>query len=123
MSPAAPQAKSESPPATSAPAPHKRHLRNYLLNREYQLRFTLVIVGISGALTTGLGWLVYHFLRVSTSVMLTVMDPADPTTQELQQQLRSDDRLLLAALVGFGVLLVAVLTVYGIIFTHKVAGP
>jgi nitrogen fixation/metabolism regulation signal transduction histidine kinase len=102
----------------------KRKLKNFLLNREYQLRFTVVIVGISAALTSGLGWLVYHFLRVASRVVYyRAMDPTDTEANELQKQLAQNDTILLAALIGFGLLLSIVLTVYGIVVTHKVAGP
>ena len=51
-----------------APAPvhYKRHLKNYLLDKSYQLRYTTVIVLISAALTAGLAfafpqWLISNF--------------------------------------------------------------
>jgi nitrogen fixation/metabolism regulation signal transduction histidine kinase len=110
--------------APSATAVHRRKLRNFLLNREYQLRFTLVIVGISAALTTGLGWLVYHFLRVASRVVYyRAMDPSDLEAVELQKQLAHNDTILLFALIAFGLVLVLVLGGYGIVVTHKVAGP
>jgi hypothetical protein len=119
-----------SQPAQAAAAPslpptvRRRKLRNFLLNREYQLRFTLVIVGISTALTTGLGWLVYHFLRVASRVVyIRSLDPTDTEAIELQKQLAHNDTILLIALVGFGLVLVLVLAGYGIVVTHKVAGP
>jgi nitrogen fixation/metabolism regulation signal transduction histidine kinase len=39
------------------------------------------------------------------------------------QQFESNDRVLVFLLIGFGVLLSVVLTMYGIVLTHKVAGP
>jgi hypothetical protein len=106
------------------PAGYRRSLRNYLLNLRYQLRFTLTIVGISVVLTGGLGWYVMSKAReASRVVQVQSMDPDNKLAQELAEQFARNDRLLLLGLIGFGVVLVVVLTVYGIILTHKVAGP
>ncbi|MBU1537820.1 hypothetical protein KKF84_21080 [Myxococcota bacterium] len=51
---------SESQPiATSAPKP-KRHLKNYLLDKSFQLTYALIIVVIAILLTGLLGFLIYH---------------------------------------------------------------
>jgi hypothetical protein len=38
----------------------KRHLKNYLLNKEFQLTYALIMVVISVLLTSLLGYLIYH---------------------------------------------------------------
>lgn len=111
-------------PAHVRAARNRRHWRNLLLDMRYQLRFTLVIVGISVVLTTGLGWLVYRFLRdASRVVSVRAMDPTDLEAIALQQQFLHYDHLLLLALVAFGLLLIAAMFAFGIVLTHKVAGP
>lgn len=118
-----PSAKTATPASADA-RPFKRSVKNYLLDRELQLRYTLVMVAISGALTTGLGWMVYHFIREASEVVsLRALDPTDTEAVHMQQQFAHNDRLLLAGLVGFGLLMCILLAGYGIVLTHKVAGP
>ncbi len=102
----------------------QRHWRNYLLDRGYQLRFTLTIVGISAALTSVLGWFVLSKAHeASRVVQVRAMDPADELAHQLQVQFAHNDQRMTVALVIFGVVLCLVLAVYGIVLTHKVAGP
>ena len=103
---------------------HQRHLRNYLLNTGLQLRFTLIIVAISATLTGGLGWVVMSKAHeASRVVQVRAMDPTDEMAQQLVQQFAHNDKVMLAVLVAFGVLLCVVLSAYGIVLTHKIAGP
>jgi hypothetical protein len=117
---------------------YHRSIRNYLLNLRYQLRFTLPIVIISAVLTGGLGYIVMSKAHEATRnqqeasrvVQVRAMDPTDELAQQLTVQFaRNDatfernDRVMKAVLIGFGVLLCVVLTFYGIIVSHKVAGP
>jgi nitrogen fixation/metabolism regulation signal transduction histidine kinase len=106
------------------PQGYKRSLRNYLLNSSYQLRFTGVIVVISAILTGGLGYLVLHNAHeASRVVQVRAMDPTDELAQQLVQQFAHGDRILMVTLIAFGFILSVVLAAYGIVLTHKVAGP
>jgi len=106
------------------PQGYKRSLRNYLLNSGYQLRFTAVIVVIAAILTGGLGYFVMSKAReASRLVSVRAMDPTDELAQQLSQQFAHNDRILLIILIGFGFILSLVLAAYGIVLTHKVAGP
>lgn len=102
----------------------QRKLRNYLLNLRYQLKFTLTMVGISLMLTGGLGYFIISKTR-ETSRLLNVraLDPTDTMAQELIKQFAAGDRFLMYLLIAFGAILCLVLTLYGIVITHKVAGP
>jgi hypothetical protein len=104
---------------------HKRSIRNYLLDTGYQLRFTAVIVIIAAVLTGGLGYLVMHYVHEASRVIdVRLMgDPNDVDAQMLASQFARGDRMLMVVLVSFGVVLSAVLFAYGIVMTHKVAGP
>jgi hypothetical protein len=118
----------ESAQATAAPpqakVKHQRHLRNYLLNKGLQLRFTIVIVAISATLTGGLGWVVMSKAHeASRVVQVRAMDPTDEMAQQLVTQFAHNDKVMLAVLVAFGLLLSVVLSAYGIVLTHKIAGP
>src|SRR2546423_11804427 len=118
----------ETAQAAAAPpggrAKHQRHLRNYLLNAGLQLRFTLIIVAISATLTGGLGYVVMSKAHeASRVVQVRAMDPTDEMAQELVKQFQHNDRIMMAVLICFGLLLMVVLSAYGIVLTHKVAGP
>ncbi|HEY3359886.1 MAG TPA: hypothetical protein VGQ83_41935 [Polyangia bacterium] len=111
-------------PAAAAPAHHKRHLKNYLLDKSYQLRYTTVIVLISAALTTGLGFLVVSKAREATRTIkpgLALLD--DETAARVAGDLDASDRTILLAIAGFGVIFCVAMMGYGIVITHKVAGP
>jgi hypothetical protein len=102
----------------------QRRLRNYLLDLRYQMKFTLTMVGIAAALTSALGWMILSKAReASRVVQVRALDPTDELAQQLVQQFEHNDRMLIYLLIGFGVLLSAILTIYGIVLTHKVAGP
>ena len=106
------------------PQGYKRSLRNYLLNSSYQLRFTGIIVVISAILTGGLGYLVLHNAHeASRVVQVRAMDPTDELAQQLVAQFAHGDRVLMLTLIAFGFILSVVLAGYGIVLTHKVAGP
>lgn len=105
-------------------AGYKRSIRNYLLDASYQLRFTGVIVVISTVLTGALGYFVMHKAHeASRVVQVRALDPTDELAQELVKQFASNDRILLVGLIAFGFVLSIVLAAYGIVLTHKVAGP
>ena len=111
---------------------YRRSVKNYLLNLRYQLKFTLTMVftsiAVTAALVTGLGYIIMSKIHEASRIVeVRALDPDDAMAQQLAQQFASNDRVMLMALIGFGVLfgilLAAALTVYGIILTHKVAGP
>jgi hypothetical protein len=109
--------------AVAAPQ-HKRQLKNYLLDKSYQLRYTTVIVLISAALTTGLGFLVVSKAREATRTIkpgLMLLD--EETAARVSKDLDGSDRTILLAIVGFGVIFCVAMMGYGIVITHKVAGP
>ncbi len=117
---------------------YQRSIRNYLLNLRYQLKYTLTIVGISLVLTGSLGWVVMSKAHEATRnqqeasrvVQVRAMDSTDEMAQQLKAQFEKNDavfehndKVMRLALIGFGLLLVVVLGIYGIVMTHKVAGP
>ncbi len=104
---------------------HKRQIRNYLLDRRYQLRYTLIMVFISSLLTAGLGYFWYDQMRVtSRSVEVRALATmSDEDVQQIRDDMAHQDRMRLLVLVGFGLLLAVAVAAYGIVLTHKVAGP
>jgi hypothetical protein len=136
------------------PQKFKRRWRNFLLDRRYQLKYTLVMVVIAGALTAGLG---YGILRQTKRVEQASAEVAqaaaessrimdmramgesedDPTVKEMKKAIAEQDavhkrqaeamqrqaKFVPYALAGFFLLLTMFLGAYGIIMTHRVAGP
>lgn len=106
---------------------YKRSWKNLLLDREYQLSFTLFMVVTCALFMTGLGLVVLK--EANTATKTAVQDVQgqplldDATAKDTIAGLESRRRLLVGVLVGVGVLLSAGLFVYGIKMTHHVAGP
>jgi hypothetical protein len=102
----------------------RRKFRNYLLFGEFQLHYAVYMALLSGLLTTGLGWLVYHYNKVAARVVdVRALDPTDVEAQVLAAAFHRTDLHLLIGLVIFGVVLTAVLFLWQVITTNRVAGP
>lgn len=104
---------------------HKRRLRNYLLDSKLQLRYTLIMVVISSLLTVGLGYIWYAQMRETSKTVevKALATLSDAEIEQLQEDMATGDNLRLLALVGFGLIFALVVLGYGIMLTHKVAGP
>jgi hypothetical protein len=102
----------------------RRRFRNYLLFGEFQIHYAVYMALVSAALTTGLGWLVYHFNKVASRVVdVRALDPTDTEAQVLAAAFQRSDRHLLIGLITFGVLMTAVLFIWQVVTTNRVAGP
>src|SRR5690242_17598830 len=63
---------------------YKRSWKNLLLNKRYQLRFTLFMVGVSALLMTGLGvWVMKEANEATTVAMARVRGEACPKVPEV----------------------------------------
>jgi len=117
--------------APAGPRPkYKRKLSNYLLDKKLQLRYVLVVTILSGIIAGALGFMIYQQRRAASESIsrdLQVLTDTDASQSELQEQitsdLASDDQALVYKMVGVGVGLVIILSLYLLIMTHKVAGP
>ena len=79
------------PPSTNQKA-YKRSWKNLLLNKRYQLRFTLFMVGISALLMAGLGvWVMKQANEATTVAIDRVRGDACPKIPELTDVGASDD--------------------------------
>lgn len=99
-------------PSGGTPA-HQR--RVYLVDRAFQLKYTLLLVaaGLGVALAFGL-WIWQAHLQVSD---LAAVDPA------IRPLIEASDRNLLVIFAGIAVLMAGALGLVGILVTHRVAGP
>jgi hypothetical protein len=119
-------ATAQAPTAPAAPSPKfKRSLRNYLLDKSLQLRYVLFVSILSALLTGGLGYFVYYQANYATSkIGESMKDFGDPAlTEWVMSNLQKDDQGLILMMVLAGIMLIAVLFLYLIVMTHKVAGP
>jgi hypothetical protein len=110
--------------------PYKRKLSNYLLNRGLQLRYILLVTILSGIISGSLGYLIYqqrHAASESIERDLAALTQDDASLRGFQEQvaagMAAEDRALVYKMVGVGVGLVVILSLYLLIMTHKVAGP
>lgn len=109
------------------PGAPKRRLRNYLLDRRFQLKYTSMVVAVTLLVASILGALAYHESKGQTAalqIQLTMQPDLDPrVAAELESFGRERDRqILIAIIIGIAALTLA-LGVTGIIITHKMVGP
>jgi len=105
---------------------HKRKLSNYLLDKKLQLRYILVVTLLSGVIAGSLGYMIYDQRHKSTQsidrdLQELVQDAAD--IKSITGDYETEDRVLVYKMIGAGVGLVVILSLYLVIMTHKVAGP
>lgn len=117
--------------AGGGPRPkYKRKLSNYLLDKKLQLRYVLLVTILSGVIAGALGYLIYQQKRAASESIekdLAALTQADSSHEDFQDTvasgLESEDRALVYRMVGVGIGLVVILSLYLLIMTHKVAGP
>ena len=120
--------------ATGAPASprpkYKRKVSNYLLDKKLQLRYVIVVTVLSGVIAGALGFMIYQQRRAASESIekdLAALTQKDASQDQFQEQiasdLASDDQALVYKMVGVGLGLVIILSLYLILMTHKVAGP
>jgi nitrogen fixation/metabolism regulation signal transduction histidine kinase len=112
------------------PSRHHRKLSNYMLDKNLQLRYVLLVTILSAVIAGALGYMIYDQRRVASRSIeadLQALTNADASHREFQDQvasgLESDDHQLVYKMVGVGMGLVLILSAYLVIMTHKVAGP
>lgn len=113
----------------SRPA-YRRKLSNYLLDKRLQLRYILLVTVLSGVIAGSLGYLIYqqrHAASESIERDLAALTQDDKSLREFQEQvaagMAAEDRALVYKMIGVGIGLVIILSLYLVIMTHKVAGP
>ncbi|HEX8107316.1 MAG TPA: hypothetical protein VF516_06275, partial [Kofleriaceae bacterium] len=117
--------------ATGLPSPvprskHQRKLSNYLLDKNLQLRYILLVTLLSAAISGALGYMIYDQSRLASESIerdLQVLTVGDTSRQEFTSILAGKDQMLIYEMVALGLGLVVILSAYLVIMTHKVAGP
>jgi methyl-accepting chemotaxis protein len=109
------------------PGAPKRKLRNYLLDRRFQLKYTGMVVGVTMIVASILGALAYHESKGQTEalqIQLATQPDLDPGVSAGLEAFGADrDREILVGII-FGVAALTIaLGLTGIVITHKVVGP
>jgi hypothetical protein len=109
---------------------HNRKLSNYLLDKNLQLRYILLVAILSAVISGALGYMIYDQRRTASESIerdLQALTQDDASRQEFEEHvvglLESDDQALVYKMVAVGFGLVVILSAYLVIMTHKVAGP
>ena len=117
--------------ATGLPSPvprsrHQRKLSNYLLDKNLQLRYILLVTLLSAVISGALGTMIYSQSRLASESIehdLQVLTVGDTSRQEFTSILAGKDQALIYEMVTLGLGLVVILSAYLVLMTHKVAGP
>lgn len=104
----------------------RRRLSNYLLDKSLQLRYVVIITAVSAVIAGVLGSLIWLQQDRATSAITESLEASDFDAEliaEITGTLRSQDTSLAGLMLGVGVGLAVVLSLYVLLLTHKVAGP
>jgi nitrogen fixation/metabolism regulation signal transduction histidine kinase len=107
--------------------PPKRKLRNFLLDRRFQLKYTGMVVGVTLVVASLLGALAYRESKGQTEalqIQLMMQQDLDPQVSASLESFgrERDEHMLIAILLGIATLTLA-LGATGIMITHKMVGP
>lgn len=113
---------------------YHRRLSNYLLDKQLQLRYVIVVTLVSIVIAGTLGYLIYQQEHAASGDLIAGLDDLknDPKVQALGPEIYSvdtasdishRDHMLVFKMVGVGLGLTLILSGYLVIMTHKVAGP
>ena len=89
--------------------------KQYLVNRRFQLKYTLAITLLGGVIAAIFGGWMWQAHKTNTEML--ALD------QAFQAELMAQDQHILLIYVGVTVLMMASLGLLGILMTHRIAGP
>ena len=105
----------------------QRRMRNYLIDRRFQLKYTGMVLLVTVTVAGGLGYLAYGFSRGQTEALTAQImaqpDLAADTASDLEEFAQQEDRKIRNAIFVGVLLLTLALGLTGIIVTHRVVGP
>ena len=105
----------------------QRRMRNYLIDRRFQLKYTGMVLLVTVTVAGGLGYLAYGFSRGQTEALTAQImaqpDLAADTASDLEEFAQQEDRNIRNAIFAGVLLLTLALGLTGIIVTHRVVGP
>lgn len=112
---------------SAKPAQAKRQIRNFLIDRRFQLRWVFMVTITVTLIVSFMGFFLYRTVAASTDQMVIQLLADDELTEASQQALlergRADKMFTLSVLIVSLLSLVVLLSLSTIVITHKVAGP
>lgn len=107
--------------------PKQRKVRNYLLDRRFQLKYTGMVLIVTVAVASVLGYVAYRFSKGQTEALTAQIvaqpDLDDRTASDLERFAQQEDRKIRNAIIVGVFLLTVALGLTGIVVTHRVVGP
>lgn len=114
-------------PRAASEGAHRRHLRNYLIDRRLQLRYIIAVLIVSAVIAGALGFMLHRQEQRATELVIQLADSTDFVDPALEAEIartrRSGDQSQVFLMFGVGAGLAVVLCGFLLITTHKVAGP
>jgi hypothetical protein len=105
----------------------KRQLRNYLLDRRFQLKYTSMVVGVTLVVASILGAIAYQQSKGQTEalqVQLAMQPDLDArVASDLDAWGRDRDRQILTGIIAGVFAMCLALGMTGIVVTHRLVGP
>ena len=105
----------------------QRRMRNYLIDRRFQLKYTGMVLLVTVSVAGGLGYMAYGFSKGQTEALTmqiaTQLDLDADTATDLEEFALQEDRKIRNAILAGVLLLTLALGFTGIIVTHRVVGP
>jgi len=107
--------------------PYKRRLKNFLLDRNLQLRYIATITIVSALIAGVLGFMIWRQGSETSDDLVEMTENTfgeDGTIDDdVASDLSDNDDKLIYQMVAFGFGLALILSFFLLIMTHKVAGP
>ncbi len=104
-----------------------RHLRNYLIDTRLQLRHVGVVVVLSSILSAFLGWLIWLQRSQASQAIAKSLESAQfisaADKQVILAHVQGSDLDHVLRMAGVCVAAIALLSLFVVILSHKVAGP
>lgn len=101
--------------ATAASAATRKARRTYLIDRAFQLKYTLVMMVVGAAVSLLFGAMMYQ-AHLETTQLLSLPEPVRATVA-------AQDSTLLWLVISISLVMALALGLFGVLVTHRVAGP
>lgn len=116
-------AESSIRPEGAAGAAPKRHLRNYLLDPRFQLKYSGYVVMVTLVVASTLGAIAFEQSHAQTEMLSIDLAMQGETSAFIEARAREYDRNMAVAIVCGILALCGALGVTGVLITHRVVGP
>jgi methyl-accepting chemotaxis protein len=101
--------------AASNQGPKRVRRRTFLIDRKFQLKYTMIIVLVGVVVSALLGYFIYRLNQENRDLL--------GIDETMMAEVQKIDSYTMYYLVGFVVVMAVVLFIWGIFITHRVAGP